>query len=39
MGDAADRAEVGISERLLRRSVGLEDADDLWADLDKALYA
>ncbi len=27
----------GIPEGLLRLSVGLEDADDLWADLDQAL--
>ncbi len=34
---AADREASGISENLLRLSVGLEDIDDLWADLDQAL--
>jgi methionine-gamma-lyase len=37
--DPADRAEMGISEQLLRLSVGLEDAEDLWSDLDVALRA
>jgi methionine-gamma-lyase len=32
-----DRATGGISERLLRMSVGLEDVEDLWSDLDSAL--
>jgi cystathionine beta-lyase/cystathionine gamma-synthase len=31
------RAATGISESLLRISVGLEDPDDLWADLEQAL--
>lgn len=31
------RDELGIGERLLRLSVGLEDADDLIRDLDQAL--
>ncbi len=31
------RAECGISEGLLRVSVGLEDVEDLWADLEPAL--
>jgi methionine-gamma-lyase len=26
-----------VSDRLLRMSVGLEDVEDLWADLDAAL--
>jgi len=30
---------IGISERLLRLSIGLEDPDDLWSDLDHALRA
>lgn len=34
---AADRDRLGISDRLLRLSVGIEDADDLIADLDQAL--
>ncbi|MDB1089415.1 PLP-dependent transferase [Streptomyces sp. ACA25] len=32
-----DRRTGGISEKLLRMSVGLEDVDDLWHDLDSAL--
>ncbi|CAL9584122.1 L-methionine gamma-lyase [Streptomyces sp. enrichment culture] len=35
--DAGDRRAAGVSDRLLRLSVGLEDVDDLWADLDGAL--
>lgn len=35
----ADRAELGISDGLLRLSVGLEAIDDLKADLDIALAA
>ncbi len=34
---AADRQASGISDRLLRMSVGLEDVEDLWTDLDQAL--
>jgi methionine-gamma-lyase len=37
--DPETRAASGIDERLLRLSVGLEDVEDLWADLDKALAA
>ncbi|TDD19187.1 trans-sulfuration enzyme family protein [Nonomuraea diastatica] len=37
--DPADRALGGIGERLLRLSVGLEDVEDLWNDLDQALKA
>lgn len=33
----AERAELGISDNLLRLSVGIEDADDLIADIDGAL--
>jgi len=36
---AAERARLGISEDLLRLSVGLEDPADLVADLDQALGA
>ena len=36
---AEDQAELGISPGLLRLSVGLEDADDLIADLEQALAA
>ena len=34
---AAERLSVGITEDLLRLSVGLEDVEDLMADLDQAL--
>ena len=33
----AERAELGITESLLRLSVGIEDADDIIADIDRAL--
>ncbi|HVY48630.1 MAG TPA: aminotransferase class I/II-fold pyridoxal phosphate-dependent enzyme, partial [Minicystis sp.] len=33
------RAALGISDTLVRLSVGLEGADDLWADLERALAA
>jgi methionine-gamma-lyase len=36
---SADRQASGISDSLLRLSVGLEDADDLWDDLDQGLRA
>jgi methionine-gamma-lyase len=35
--DASDREESGVSDDLLRLSVGLENVDDLWEDLDQAL--
>ena len=31
------RARAGIAEGLVRLSVGIEEAADLWADLDQAL--
>jgi cystathionine beta-lyase/cystathionine gamma-synthase len=31
------RAELGVSDSLVRLSVGIEDADDLIADLRQAL--
>lgn len=34
---ADDRHNAGVSDRLLRLSVGLEDVDDLWSDLDRSL--
>ena len=34
---AAERAAAGIPEALVRYSVGIEDPDDLIADLDQAL--
>ena len=30
-------ARLGITPGLIRLSIGLEDPDDLWADLDRAL--
>ena len=33
----AERAKLGISDRLIRLSVGIEALDDLVADLDQAL--
>ena len=32
-----DRQDAGVSDGLLRMSVGLEDVEDLWTDLDNAL--
>jgi len=37
--DRHDRLAHGITDELVRLSVGLEDFDDLWADLDRALAA
>jgi cystathionine beta-lyase/cystathionine gamma-synthase len=37
--DPQDRLAHGITDELVRLSVGLEDFDDLWADLDRALAA
>lgn len=37
--DAEARATAGISDRLLRLSVGIESARDLVADLERALRA
>lgn len=37
--DAADRQRFGITDGLIRLSVGLEDIDDLKADLEQALQA
>src|SRR6202162_294350 len=36
---AAERAQMGVSEQMIRLSVGIENADDLIADLEKALEA
>jgi cystathionine beta-lyase len=36
---AAERAELGITDGLLRLSVGIEDANDIIADIDRALAA
>lgn len=35
--DAAARAAIGVTDNLVRLSVGIEDASDLITDLDKAL--
>ncbi|HEU4620267.1 MAG TPA: PLP-dependent transferase, partial [Gammaproteobacteria bacterium] len=35
--EEAERKRVGITDGLVRLSVGLEDADDIIADLDQAL--
>ncbi|MFI6644139.1 trans-sulfuration enzyme family protein [Streptomyces sp. NPDC050504] len=35
--DEGDRHAAGVHDRLLRMSVGLEDVEDLWRDLDRAL--
>ncbi len=37
--DPKARAASGVSEGLLRLSVGIEDAEDLWADLKQAIEA
>ncbi|MBB4790520.1 trans-sulfuration enzyme family protein [Streptomyces nodosus] len=37
--EETDRRGAGVSDRLLRMSVGLEDVEDLWTDLDGALDA
>lgn len=37
--DADDQTSAGISPGLLRVSVGIEDVDDLWSDLDRALVS
>jgi cystathionine beta-lyase/cystathionine gamma-synthase len=34
---AADREAAGITDGLIRLSVGIEDVEDLWRDLDRAL--
>jgi cystathionine beta-lyase/cystathionine gamma-synthase len=36
---AVVRGEIGISDALVRLSVGVEDVDDLIADLEQALAA
>ena len=35
--DAAERRKAGISDNLVRYALGVEDAEDLVADLDQAL--
>jgi methionine-gamma-lyase len=36
---AAAKARCGIGENLVRLSVGIENVEDLWADLTQALDA
>jgi cystathionine beta-lyase/cystathionine gamma-synthase len=36
---AGDRAKMGVTEQMIRLSVGIENADDLIADLEHALQA
>ena len=33
----AERTAAGISDGTIRLSIGIEDLEDLWADLDRAL--
>jgi cystathionine beta-lyase/cystathionine gamma-synthase len=37
--DPEQRAELGITDNLVRLCLGLEDAEDVIADLDQALRA
>jgi cystathionine beta-lyase/cystathionine gamma-synthase len=39
MVPAAERAKIGVTEQMIRLSVGIENADDLIADLERALQA
>jgi citrate lyase beta subunit len=39
MVPAEDRAKMGVTEQMIRLSVGIENADDLIADLEHALQA
>jgi len=34
---AAERVQMGIEDHLLRIAVGIEDTEDLWEDLERAL--
>ena len=36
---AEERAKMGVTEQMIRLSVGIENADDLIADLEHALKA
>ena len=31
------REKVGITDRLIRLSVGIEDVDDIWSDIENAI--
>ena len=35
---AEERAELGITDSLLRLSVGIEDVEDIKADIDQAAH-
>jgi cystathionine beta-lyase/cystathionine gamma-synthase len=35
----AERAKMGVSDQMVRLSVGIENADELIADLERALEA
>ena len=35
--DASELARAGVTEGMVRLSIGLEDVEDLWTDLDQAL--
>jgi len=39
MVPAAERAKMGVTEQLIRLSVGIESAEDLIGDLERALEA
>lgn len=39
MVPAEERAKMGVTEQMIRLSVGIENADDLTADLERALQA
>jgi len=39
MVPAAERAKMGVTEQLIRLSVGIENAEDLIGDLERALEA
>jgi cystathionine beta-lyase/cystathionine gamma-synthase len=39
MISASERQKMGVTEQMIRLSVGIENADDLIADLDHALEA
>lgn len=34
-----ERAEVGITDGLVRLSIGLENCEDIWSDLEQALFS
>jgi O-succinylhomoserine sulfhydrylase len=34
-----ERAEVGITDGLVRLSIGLENCEDIWDDVEQALFS